>query len=351
MAKVVRVASEPKNVDWDSDSFKWSPEISSSIYQHKSNLVAKTRKSCQPINENKLFKNPKNKKIVLLTQYYAELNPLRKSEIINSIQKNINNPLIDEIILLSENVSEEELTKELNLSNKVSIAQINKRLSYSIALNFLKSKNFKNDTVFILCNNDCYFDNSIKLLRYIDFEKCNRDLFITLSRHENYFGELSIGKNPIHNFTNKKEYDSLPYIEPWSSDAWCFKLNLLNKIDVNHKFVNRILGRNLCEILFTDYLIKLGVKVRNLGISGYIKCIHQHKSNIRKAEDNGLNHEIKNLLPGFLPDREFPRTKKNSIKNCWRLQSPVNWLDKQKKEHEYSSLFCTDINNLLYEKD
>lgn len=348
----MKAVNKIPEVDWDCPNFKWTKDVCEWIPMHLSNSVEKTLKKCKPISEYDFNLNPKNKKIHLFVQFYFEKNPIRRQEIIDSIQKNINNKHIDKISLLYENCSREVVENTFQLTDKVLVQRFPTRLKFHMAFNFIKKNFLDDETIYIIINNDCYLNQTVKRLKNLDFEKSEKVLFVTLSRFENYFGTKSLGRNPIRDFKNENEYKKLPFIEPWSSDAWCFKSNSLEKIDTKDSYTQRILGTELCEIILTDYLIRSNhFNVKNLGMCGFIECIHQHKSNSRKPEDTQNNKKITDFIPGILPSKYFFRDKNNSIKNCWRLRSSANWLDKNQKNHEYQDIFCVDLIDLLYEKN
>ncbi|MDC1022744.1 hypothetical protein OAR09_00410 [bacterium] len=302
-----------------------------------------------------------NKNIILITQYHKSLNKDRDLEIIESINNNIKNPLINEIFLFTENVSEENIKKIFVDFNKIKVIPKEPRLNYKMVFNFIKNNYYNNNNnIYLLCNSDCYFDESLKTLKYINFQERPSPLFLTMTRYEHTNGKLDVGKNPFveswseEDFKNKKitneEYAQLPYLEPWSSDAWAFKFNSIKLIEDKLDDFSQHLGTNLCEILLVDKLIKLGVECKNIGLAGYVKCIHNHKSLYR--EKHNIKNFIENKIPGFVPDpsRGVIRTKDNSINNCWRLISKHNWLDEPRKEHRYSNFFLRNIFDFLYKK-
>ena len=299
-----------------------------------------------------------NKNIILITQYHKSLNKDRDLEIIESIKNNIKNPLINKIFLFTENVSKKNTKKIFKDSNKIKIIPETLRLNYKMAFSFIKTHYYNNNNnIYLVCNSDCYFDESLKTLKYINFEERPSPLFLTMTRYEKTDNKLDVGKNLFvenwseENFKikiSKEEYKELPYLEPWSSDAWAFKFNSLKLIEDNLDDFSQHLGTNLCEILLVDKLIKLGVDCKNIGLAGYVKCIHNHKSLYR--EKHNIKNFIENKIPGFVPDpsRGVIRTKDNSINNCWRLISRHNWLDAPNRNHCYSSFFIRNIFDFLY---
>ena len=326
------------------------------IHQSISELVKSGVESSIHPNLSEFKKPESNSKTILITQYHQSSNKSRDLEIIESIKKNINNNLIDEIFLFTENIDDENIKKIFGCVHKCKIIPISLRLNYKIVFEYiLNNHNNNNNNIYLISNSDCYFDESIKTLKYINFEKRPTSLFLSMTRYEYVNNKLDVGKNPLveqwsdEEFKNKSidRYEDLPYLEPWSSDAWAFKFNSLQLIKNNLNDFSQHLGTNLCEILLIDKLIKLGVDCKNIGMAGFVKCIHNHRSSYR--EKCNIKNFIENKIPGFVPDpsRGVIKTESNSIDNCWRLISKYNWLDAPTKKHAYSDFFVTDISEFL----
>jgi len=361
VAKAVNSMSTSSDKRESKGSIRFNKNISSLINSKTCELITRSIESAKPINYSGYNHCPSNKETVYITQYHDQKHSERDSEIINCINLNINNPLFDEVLLFTENLNYEDIKDKINILNKVTVVNIKERISYESVFNYIYS-NFPQDhsRTYVLSNSDCYFDNSLENIKYIDFNKNNQPLLLTLTRYEELDGSLNIGRNLFvekwletefngNKKFNKEEYKKLPYLEPWSSDAWIFKINVLDKLNGDFKKLSQKLGTNLCEILFVDELINHNVTCRNVGLAGYIKCIHEHKSLYRKKHD--VLNDIKDHIPGIIPDHsnKIFRTKDNSINDCWRLISKNNWLDAPQKEHKYSDFLCLDLNKLFYE--
>jgi len=348
---------------WEDPGVYKTPDLFNKLQVRISKLIKSLANNSPDFDYDHFEQHPDNQNVVFMTQYNKTESLDRNREIIDSINLNIDNPLIDEVLLFTENLAESDIAPLINLNTKVKVIEYNHRMSYSSFFNYIYSspnlyKNHSN--IYLLSNSDCYFDDSIKVLKYINFEGGPSPLFLSMTRHEEVNGKLDIGRNPYvekweeSDFRGGKsfsshEYSQLPYLEPWSSDAWAFKFNTLEYIDPPFLKFDNCLGTNLCEILLTDDLFKSGVDCKNIGICGYVKCIHNHKSLYRKKSN--ISKDIKEFMPGILPDRELgiKRNSSNSINNCWRLISPNNWLDAPQKEHAYSDFLVTDISPYLYE--
>ena len=335
-----------------------------SIFDSISNLVLSSAESALPVNLNNYNIPPENKRVVFITQYHFCGNLDRDAEILECINRNINNPIIDKVILFTENLSKEDVEVKINLNSKTTLINLDYRISFSSVFKYIHQEpNLHGDSsnIYLLSNSDCYFDESLNTLKYINFEERPSPLFLTMTRYEDFCGSLQIGKNP---FTEQwhpleyngikdfipEEYEKLPFLEPWSSDAWAFKFNSIDWIKENLDEFQNELGTAMCELLLVDNLLKLQVECKNIGLAGYIKCIHKHKSLYR--EKKNISKKIEDYIPGIVPDppKGILRTKENTINGSYRLLSKKNWLDAPQKEHAYSDFFVRDLSILLNRK-
>jgi len=188
--------------------------------------------------------------LILITSYYEPINEDRKKEIMFCLEKNNNNPLITEIILMNDREYELEF-----LENKEKIKQViisSERLYFKQAIEY--SNNFLNEKIVILSNSDIFFDETLSLIP----SELNEEAY-SLCRYE-YKSEIEI-KEP----GSEAEF---------TQDVWIFKpkFKLLNKY--NFKF-----GVPGCDNAFTYLLYKEGYKVKNPGKS--IRVYHYHNSDYR----------------------------------------------------------------------
>jgi len=364
MANHVRVVNNnSSSVEWYSPKFVYSNETTPKLIDlNISNLVKKSVESALPVNYSNYNHYPTNKETVYITQYHDSKNSERDAEILDCINLNINNPTFDKVLLFTENLNTDDIRHKIDLLKKVTLINIKERISYKSVFTYIYD-NFSEDysKTYVLANSDCYFDKTLKNIRFVNFEERPSPLLLALTRYENFNGKLDVGKNPFvekwsdNEFNgkksfDKKEYEDLPYLEPWSSDAWIFKFNVLDWLGGDFSKISNQLGTNLCELLFIKELINSGIDCKNVGLAGYIKCIHKHKS-LYREKNNVLKH-IEDYIPGIVPDtsKGFYRTKDNSINNCWRLISKDNWLDAPEKEHAYSDFLVRNFSEYLYVK-
>mgnify|MGYP003979226235 CR=1 FL=1 len=245
------------------------------------------------LNKKDIPTQNKQDKIILMFDFYPIENEERKTEITTAIQNNINNDLFDELIMFVE-CSEEEskkLTSCFELTDKVKVVPNSKRTTYRSAIDYAKKINDK-DAVFLLTNNDCYFDETVELLKKIDFKNGKRVLAMT-RKDLLETGEIVNSVNPdIDGYSHdievsdegeidkKVDYRKGHLIGPESSDAWAFKSNFHEtKAKLDHE-----MGRYHCEQQFLGRIYEDGYDVRNVGFCGHIRCIHIHQSFYRKVD-------------------------------------------------------------------
>lgn len=196
--------------------------------------VNKTQKLQTYHISNDNINNVKNEisdcKIRLFYNYYKDKDHKRRKEIDFCLEKNINNPLFDIIILESET----------NPTFNFYIEKINK-LS-------------KENDINIICNSDIFFDKTIELIKNIK----EKD-FYALSRYD--------WDNNLATFSNQSN----------SQDVWIFKGRAEN---INADFQ---LGKPGCDNRIAFEFKKAGYNVTNPSKS--IKTYHVHSSNIRRYSE------------------------------------------------------------------
>ena len=106
-----------------------------------------------------------NETLTIMTSYYEVENESRRKEVEFAIKKNIENENINKVIIFTENLKKQY---DFLKHEKVKEIKIQTRFSFKIAMNYIK-KEHNSKTVYTVCNSDCYFDESINLLRKIKF--------------------------------------------------------------------------------------------------------------------------------------------------------------------------------------
>ena len=187
--------------------------------------------------------------INLLTSYYHSGNIEKQKEIDICLQKNIDNPLIDNIYLYTERSCTVPFTSE-----KINIIG-SKRPTYSDFINYINFKQGFNESYNIISNTDIYFDDTLSLLDKIEM----RDTCVTLNRWD----VLVDGNSK---FLNTKG----------SQDVWIFKGKINKSLSKKSDFY---LGKKCCDNVFAHLLWETGY--RTISPSYDIRSYHLHNSEFR----------------------------------------------------------------------
>ena len=268
-------------------------------------------------------------KIKLIVQYY-DMEIQRKNEIDFAFEKNLENPLIDEVHVLVESESVDLSGWD---SAKIVKKNIGKRLTYDECFQYARD-NFDESDVALVCNIDCYFNESVGKLKKVNFN----DKLICMTRKDlSENGKLMRPANPEvenegHRFDEIHEITTNRCLDYDSSDAWAFSTKL-------SRFSSNIeLGTYSCEYFLHTSAINDGIKVRN--VAEYVDCIHVHGTNYRNryAVENELSQ---------LPNRMYEgRVSGNAIDGVWRVRSPENYIDENSSQHEYTDYVVRDFKEL-----
>jgi hypothetical protein len=233
-------------------------------------------------------------KIIVFTQYFEYLDDLRQLELDTCLKINCNNPFIDEIILLNEQIYDNDIMTH----TKIKQIDISHRLTYNDVFNY--SNNYCNiDDIKILINTDIIL--SYTDLQYLKLCDLNNNVFALL-RYELVLPKILRDKEFL--------YDNIE--EQWvhdnkdcktSQDVWIF-----NNI-IPDDIYNFNLGISGCDNHIAYILNKNNYNVTNPSKS--IKTFHLHnnapKSHRIKERKNFrpfsgykylfpvLNEEIENL--------------------------------------------------------
>jgi hypothetical protein len=193
-------------------------------------------------------------KINLFTGLYKSERDKENEE---CLKRNIENPLIDKIYLLSED------DKEVIQNEKVVCIRLNHRPHYN---DFFNIANDMNSDITIVCNSDIYFNETLIQLENLQEDKC-----YALSRWNDIDGDLQL--------FNRID----------SQDAWIFKGKIK---DVNSNFAIGVLG---CDNRIAYELNNAGYIVKNPSLS--IQACHLHKGN---NGDNSIHNPEETISPPYL---------------------------------------------------
>lgn len=194
-------------------------------------------------------------KLVYITQYYQASQSKRRREIESCLQKNIENPFIDEIVLLNE--------KHFNhiTSPKVSQVLIEKRMYYDDVIRYIKESKYDPNTIVVFANADIYLDNTARLLWSVNMD----NIFFALLRYDNgqIFGPRSDSQ------------------DTWIVNAGSIQNKIWKYEDFHFSF-----GEQGCDNAITTEMLRMKFKVVNPSLS--IKTHHVHESNVRSYDTDKI---------------------------------------------------------------
>jgi hypothetical protein len=160
-----------------------------------------------------------NQKKVLLVQYYtvqskdSEYQRKRQAEVDHCFLKNIQNPQLSEIHVLTEHSFDFSFAPD---TTKIKQTIIGKRLSYEDAFNYYNEH--LGNTICILANADIYTDESLEILDHLNFT----NTVLAINRYENDHDEKPA---LLHGLEINCNTVIIPPYTPmtWSQDAWIWK--------------------------------------------------------------------------------------------------------------------------------
>lgn len=177
--------------------------------------------------------------------FFDSGNEERQEELIRCLEINTDNKHIDKIYILLEDPN--YCIPQFN-NKKIELVKYGKRPTYKSVFAFINSLNLKN-TIHIVSNTDIYYDDTIELLKSVDFE----NKLIALTRYETKDNKIVIHHN-----------------DRGSQDSWIFYENVqFDKADIDFYF--GIFG---CDNRLVYEMRRQGYKIINPCIQ--IKSYHLH---------------------------------------------------------------------------
>jgi len=305
-------------------------------------------------------------KVILITQYYKIINDdieyrdKRQQEIDYCLQKNYVNKYIDEIHLILEEDYDFSF-----IENKTDITVVKnitgKRINFKDVFSYCNEK--LEGCICILINSDIYLDESIEIVKNIDFNI--GPLFISLNRYENDSDELPslLHGLEIDDATFKNCEVFLKPFQPsiWSQDAWIWRgpiANIDDRFDFSlgtvgcDNYMNYLMhdiGYNLLNcsnIICANHYDRLSIIHTPFGIS---------KGNISSKQNNKLGDMSSYLFlenQQEIPDKYTTKIENKFIDN---KTAKINYLFMQKNISEIllndSQIIATSFLNSSYSPD
>lgn len=248
--------------------------------------------------------------------YYNPNDSRRQKEIELCLDKNIENPNINKIIVMIDDNSNLPVINE-----KIITKRINQRPTYRLWIELTKELNL--DGVSILCNSDIYFNDSLAIA--VDIINTPQK-FLSLSRWELLNNNLTLHPNPH-----------------WSQDSWGFHTASYFSKEML-KLLDFPMGVPRCDNKIAYIFAIQGWKIYNPCQT--LKSIHVHETQLRtydKNLDDRILGGVAYVYPGEQGTDEAEldfdiwskRTKK--ISKISINKSLERWIEKhsnsEKKEH------------------
>uniref|UniRef100_A0A6C0JKS1 F5/8 type C domain-containing protein n=1 Tax=viral metagenome TaxID=1070528 RepID=A0A6C0JKS1_9ZZZZ len=212
----------------------------------------------------------KSDRIILVTQYYVNVDTNRQKEVNVCLLKNAENIYINEIHLFVETPQKLEFIPD-KVKTKIKQIPTQKKLSFETAFKYYNQN--LSYTICILANSDIYLDSTIEILYDVNFDL---DVILALNRYETNTKLLN------GSTYNESQEFNISFIKPyrpsiWNQDAWIWKRE---KIIVPNSAIE--LGSEGCDNRMACLLKDSGLNVLNP--SYLISINHVDVSNIRTSE-------------------------------------------------------------------
>lgn len=243
-------------------------------YGHKENRKYKEELSntiTQNIINNQKSKQHIDSKITVFLQWYDDKET--EENRLLCLKKNIENDYIDHIHIFCENEFAASLDPIIICNKKVSISNIDTRLTYTHWIEFANEHYTKD--IKVLINSDIFFDDTIKILLNKEY---NKHVLYSITRKD-----LDKNNNiiPSNDFYGDTSHPTNPL---YSQDCWIYRDQL--KTHKNYLF-NYELGKGNCDRLFKKYLEKEKISFINLHTE--INAIHVDYRTTKTRESYSLN--------------------------------------------------------------
>lgn len=200
---------------------------------------------------------PIKTKKILLTQYYIVssgdeiYNLARQKEIDKCLLFNLENKMLDEVHILTEQIFDLSFIPK-ELGTKLVQINVGKRLDYKTAFDYYNKH--LSSYICILSNADIFTDESLELLDYMNLDST----VLALTRYEfNDDKKTALLYGMEHRSKANIIYpDYSPTI--WSQDAWVWKMNVINIENSDFR-----LGVYGCDNRIAHFIIKSGYNIYN----------------------------------------------------------------------------------------
>lgn len=218
--------------------------------------------------------------IRLITSWYPEADEVRRSEILECLQRNVDNDSISEVCLLLENATAPFA------NDKIRTRDISSRPTYNEMFEWARSLVSSDDDITLIANSDIFFDRDIGILNHLDLN--NRCL--ALSRWD------------VQVDGSAKLFERGD-----SQDCWVFA-GTIRETDGSFP-----IGVYDCDNKIAWELRESGYEVINPAFS--VKSFHLHQTEVRSYDPSApTDHGIRPPYLYVEPDNIA------GLIDCWRLR-------------------------------
>jgi len=200
----------------------------------------------------------------ILTSYFHHENHIRRSEFIQVLKWNLENPLIDRVIVFEEDPAPVEDSKLVRVESV--------RPTYQDFFNL--THNYPTD-INIICNSDIFFNKTLEKANQIGSNDC-----YAITRHE-WRADRAVSFQGAH---PRNTADPA-----WSQDVWifrgasrmkeCDKVTALNVENNSYDVIKFWMGIGGCDNVIAKRIYQTGYNIRNPHAE--IQCLHYHQNNTR----------------------------------------------------------------------
>ena len=202
---------------------------------------------------------PSPPQLWMISQFYKPPSAARAREIKTCLQKNLTNPLIDKVVLLTEST-----IKDLPSSPKILQDVVGERLKYSTVIRWIAEKAPAN-TICVFANSDIYLDDTWKHIWSTALE----DKFLSLLRYE------------ATENTDDKDHELFgPRAD--SQDTWVVLSDSVKTRKWDYSTLDFIFGKAGCDNAINVEMLRAKFLVANPSLT--LKTHHLHTSQIRNYD-------------------------------------------------------------------
>lgn len=258
--------------------------------------------------------------VVLYTPYYRASSAVRQKEIDLCLERNVDCPHVDRIIVLIDDDSEPPVQSE-----RIEVVRLSERPRYSDWISL--SDSLPEGTLSLLANSDIYFDDSLARLSAVISDE---NTFMALSRYDPDGHELRIRSDPH-----------------WTQDTWGYRVS---RSAMDHNFRRALsvpLGVPRCDNKVAYAFAIRGWKIVNP--CRFVRSIHVHDSNERgydKKRDRTVLGGVAYVHPGDTIDGAAPLDVDVWASGCGAIRKVAlnKSLDSWEAENAESPAAATQLN-------